>query len=175
MTFHVGRLPLRLKHRQAACSAAPNPAHQNPPRRDGTAQCSCQHRQPATLPRAKHLLRPTWPPPTLQNIFHRDLRMDNLLLHGNYFESTLKISNFGYSKSSVLDSMAKTAAVGAPAYTPPELLLLAARSDGSAYDGAAIDVWASGIILYCLLTGKLPFLVGPHAATRMVPSSLCPA
>ena len=56
--------------------------------------------------------------------------------------------------------MAKTAAVGAPAYTPPELLLLAARSDGSAYDGAAIDVWASGIILYCLLTAKLPFLVG---------------
>ena len=55
--------------------------------------------------------------------------------------------------------MAKTAAVGAPAYTPPELLLLAQRSDGSAYDGAAIDVWASGIILYCMLTGKLPFLV----------------
>lgn len=97
----------------------------------------------------------------LQSIYHRDLRMENLLLDGNYFESTLKISNFGYSKSSVLDSMAKTAAVGAPAYTPPELLLLAARSDGSAYDGAAIDVWASGIILYCLLTGKLPFLVCP--------------
>lgn len=85
--------------------------------------------------------------------------MDNLLLQGSYFESTLKISNFGYSKSSVLDSMAKTAAVGAPAYTPPELLLLAARSDGSAYDGAAIDVWASGIILYCMISGKLPFLV----------------
>lgn len=93
-----------------------------------------------------------------QGIFHRDLRMDNLLLQGSYFESTLKISNFGYSKSSVLDSMAKTAAVGAPAYTPPELLLLAARSDGSAYDGAAIDVWASGIILYCMISGKLPFL-----------------
>ncbi|KAK9808025.1 hypothetical protein WJX73_005910 [Symbiochloris irregularis] len=105
-----------------------------------------------------------------QNIFHRDLRMDNILLHGSYFESTLKISNFGYSKSSVLDSMAKTAAVGAPAYTPPELLLLAQRSDGSAYDGAAIDVWASGIILYCMLTGKLPFLdpLEPNAINAKV-------
>ena len=99
--------------------------------------------------------------------------MDNLLLHGSYFESTLKISNFGYSKSSVLDSMAKTAAVGAPAYTPPELLLLAARSDGSSYDGAAIDVWASGIILYCMLTGKLPFLVRPLLVYVCLRACMC--
>lgn len=38
--------------------------------------------------------------------------MENLLLQGSYYNSVLKISNFGYSKSAVLDSMAVTRALG---------------------------------------------------------------
>lgn len=93
----------------------------------------------------------------LQDIYHRDLRMENLLLDGQFFEPTLKISDFSYSKNAVLDSQPKTN-VGVPAYTPPELLL-AVRTEGSAYDGSAIDVWSSGVIMFYMLTGQLPFTV----------------
>ena len=92
-----------------------------------------------------------------QGIYHRDLRMENLLLDGQYNSPNLKISDFAYSKNAVLDSQPKTN-VGSPSYTPPELLL-AVRNEGSAYDGAAIDVWSSGVILFFMLTGQLPFQV----------------
>ena len=83
--------------------------------------------------------------------------MENLLLDGQFSSPSLKISDFAYSKNAVLDSQPKTN-VGSPSYTPPELLL-AVRNEGAAYDGAAIDVWSSGVILFYMLTGQLPFQV----------------
>ncbi|KAK9820580.1 hypothetical protein WJX72_011887 [[Myrmecia] bisecta] len=101
-----------------------------------------------------------------QGVFHRDLRLENLLLDGNVYEPNLKISGFGYSKSAILDSQPKTN-VGSPSYTPPELLL-ATRNAPTAYDGASCDVWSCGVILYVMLAGQLPFLdpAVPHALTR---------
>lgn len=40
-------------------------------------------------------------------IFHRDLRLQNLHLHGSHFEPLLKITGFSYSKSALLDSQPK--------------------------------------------------------------------
>lgn len=40
---------------------------------------------------------------------------------------------------------------GTPHYMAPELAL---RKD---YDGKAADMWALGVILFVLITGKLPF------------------
>ena len=101
-----------------------------------------------------------------QGIYHRDLRMENLLLDGQFSSPHLKISDFAYSKNAVLDSQPKTN-VGSPSYTPPELLL-AQRGEGTAYDGAAIDVWSSGVILFYMLTGQLPFQARPAAASCRV-------
>ena len=53
-----------------------------------------------------------------QGVVHRDLRLEHLLLDGNFMKPTLKITGFGYSKSNILDSLPKTT-VGAPTYTPP--------------------------------------------------------
>ncbi len=53
-----------------------------------------------------------------QGVVHRDLRLEHLLLDGNFIKPTLKITGFGYSKSNILDSLPKTT-VGAPTYTPP--------------------------------------------------------
>ena len=47
------------------------------------------------------------------SIYHRDLRLENLHLHGSHFTPQLKITGFGYSKSALLDSQ--------PKVTPSEL------------------------------------------------------
>ncbi|KAK9799772.1 hypothetical protein WJX73_004464 [Symbiochloris irregularis] len=93
-----------------------------------------------------------------QKIYHRDIRTSTLLLHGNIYDPTLKVSDFTYAKSGVLDSVMRTASAGGPAHSPPELLRLTGRLGEDGYDGAAVDVWASGIVLYRMLTGQHPFL-----------------
>lgn len=88
-----------------------------------------------------------------QGIVHRDLRLEHLLLDGNYYKPTLKITGFGYSKSEILDSQPKSC-VGSPTYTPPEVLM---SRDAHSYDGKAMDIWACGVILFLMLTGTYPF------------------
>jgi serine/threonine protein kinase len=55
---------------------------------------------------------------------------------------------------------AKTRAIGTPDYMAPELLTKS-DEDGNAietrYDAKAVDVWASGVMLYIMLTGRYPF------------------
>jgi 5'-AMP-activated protein kinase catalytic alpha subunit len=42
-------------------------------------------------------------------------------------------------------------ACGSPCYAPPEMIA------GLEYDGLKADIWSSGIILFALLCGYLPF------------------
>ncbi|GMH34696.1 hypothetical protein BSKO_02557 [Bryopsis sp. KO-2023] len=86
-------------------------------------------------------------------VCHRDLKLENVLLDGST-KPLLKICDFGYSKSSVLDSMPKTT-VGTPAYIAPEVL------QRKEYDGQIADVWSCGVTLYVMLVGAYPF-EDPH-------------
>jgi serine/threonine protein kinase len=52
-------------------------------------------------------------------VCHRDLKLENTLLDGRP-APRLKICDFGYSKSAVLDSQPKST-VGTPAYIAPEV------------------------------------------------------
>ncbi|KAL3722435.1 hypothetical protein ACJRO7_034756 [Eucalyptus globulus] len=85
----------------------------------------------------------------IQQICHRDLKLENTLLDGSP-APRLKICDFGYSKSSLLHSQPKST-VGTPAYIAPEVLLK------KEYDGKVADVWSCGVTLYVMLVGAYPF------------------
>eukprot|EP00800_Vazella_pourtalesii_P002067 TRINITY_DN1190_c0_g1_i5.p1 TRINITY_DN1190_c0_g1~~TRINITY_DN1190_c0_g1_i5.p1 ORF type:complete len:456 (+),score=71.94 TRINITY_DN1190_c0_g1_i5:120-1487(+) len=86
-----------------------------------------------------------------QRIIHRDIKPENLLLddHGR-----LKIADFGESDD--LTSLhhgdqSSHKNVGTPAFYAPELII------ASTHVTKAIDVWAMGVTLFCLLYDQLPF------------------
>eukprot|EP00803_Ostreobium_quekettii_P011583 evm.model.scf_1644.1 EVM.evm.TU.scf_1644.1 scf_1644:9342-18122(-) len=82
-------------------------------------------------------------------VCHRDLKLENTLLDGSP-QPKLKICDFGYSKSTVFDSVPKST-VGTPAYIAPEVL------KRTQYDGQIADVWSCGVTLYVMLVGAYPF------------------
>jgi serine/threonine-protein kinase len=91
-------------------------------------------------------------------IVHRDLKLSNLFM-ASYPDGTpcIKILDFGISKYSLPGSdpdlsMTSTAAVmGSPLYMSPEQLRSSRNVD------ARSDIWALGVILYELVTGRVPF------------------
>ena len=81
-------------------------------------------------------------------IAHRDFKPENILLTNN--NTILKIIDFGLSNLYKNDELLKTAC-GSPCYAPPEMI------KEEPYNGGLSDIWSSGIILYLMLCGKLPF------------------
>ena len=80
-------------------------------------------------------------------IAHRDLKPENLLLLDN---KIIKIIDFGLSNYFNGEKNLETPC-GSPSYASPEII------KGEAYNGFCIDIWASGIILFSMLCGYLPF------------------
>ena len=81
------------------------------------------------------------------NIVHRDLKPENLLLSKGYI---LKIIDFGLSNYFDKTTLLSTPC-GSPCYASPEMV------SGKKYNGFLIDIWSTGIILYAMLCGYLPF------------------
>ena len=80
-------------------------------------------------------------------IAHRDLKPENILLTR---ANDIKIIDFGLSNIYSEGQLLKTSC-GSPYYAPPEML------QGKPYNGLYSDIYSCGIILYYMLSKKLPF------------------
>lgn len=80
-------------------------------------------------------------------VVHRDLKPENLLLDQR---KNIKIVDFGLSNLFNPNQLLKTAC-GSPCYAAPEMI---ARK---LYDPMKVDIWSSGVVLFAMVCGYLPF------------------
>jgi len=81
-----------------------------------------------------------------QNILHRDIKPDNILLSNG----VAKIGDFGTAKSM---TMSERGLAGTLPYMAPEVRY---PQPGQQYD-VKVDVWSLGVLTYELITGQLPY------------------
>lgn len=90
-------------------------------------------------------------------VVHRDIKSANLFVtHGPDGSSIIKVLDFGISKVSNttgVSSLTRThTAMGSPMYMSPEQMRSARDVDARA------DIWSLGVVMFEVLTGKLPFV-----------------
>jgi serine/threonine protein kinase len=86
-------------------------------------------------------------------IVHRDLKPSNIFLSHDGEDRIAKVVDFGASKLvSLGETTGSTGAIfGTPHYMSPEQVRSSRHVDGRA------DVWALGVVMYRLLSGRFPF------------------
>lgn len=105
-------------------------------------------------------------------LVHRDVKPENVLVRD---DGRVTVADFGLSRAATAHTATGQALVGTPAYLAPELIT-AGTADARA------DVYAVGILLFELLTGRQPYAADSpiqvayrHVHERVpVPSSLVP-
>jgi cGMP-dependent protein kinase 1 len=86
-----------------------------------------------------------------RGVIHRDLKPGSILVGADGY---MKLTNYGFSAHPSSEKNYRTfTIVGTPHYMAPEVF---AGGIGEGYT-ASVDIWSLGIMLYELLSGKLPF------------------
>jgi serine/threonine protein kinase len=88
-----------------------------------------------------------------QNIVHRDIKLENIIIDLN---NNVKICDFGIGKVINSEDELLYDKCGTPMYMAPEIIL---SNKKNGYKGFPVDIWSSGITLYIMLSGTLPFTV----------------
>lgn len=81
-------------------------------------------------------------------VCHRDLKLENFVAVSNENMLDMKLIDFGLSKKFCKNKTMETV-VGTPYYVAPEVL--------SGNYGEKCDIWSCGVILFVILSGKMPF------------------
>lgn len=94
-----------------------------------------------------------------EDIIHRDIKPQNLLLSESSSNAVIKFADFGFAKHLHEASMAQTPC-GTPLYMAPEIFEM------KEYDAKA-DVWSVGCVLFEMCTGEPPFKGSNHRELYM--------
>ena len=81
-------------------------------------------------------------------ITHRDIKLENILLDSS--KKNIKVIDFGLSNYCANTELLSSDC-GSPCFASPEMIM------GNSYRGVTTDLWSSGIVLYSMLVGELPF------------------
>ena len=88
-------------------------------------------------------------------IIHRDIKPGNILLSA---DGETKLSDFGACFQQRLeDHTTQIKGIGSPAYMSPEQVRMEALNHQT-------DIYSLGVVMYRLLTGRLPYEAGSHVA-----------
>jgi serine/threonine protein kinase len=81
------------------------------------------------------------------HIAHRDIKAENVLLDRHL---NIRVVDFGLARAFTASKPFLRTTCGSPAYIAPEVI------QEKPYTAAA-DIWSSGVLLYGMVTGRLPF------------------
>jgi serine/threonine protein kinase len=93
------------------------------------------------------------------NVTHGDIKLDNIFISNSKGLPNIALGDFGICKVGPVDQALFTH-FGTPEYSAPELF------EGVPYLGTKTDVWAIGVCLYILFTGKYPFVSDDRSVMR---------
>jgi len=101
-----------------------------------------------------------------RGIIHRDVKPHNIFLHQTPKGEVVKVLDFGIAKlvgeAALSQNLTLEGTVaGTPAYIAPE------RVSSENYDGRA-DIYSLGVVLFELLAGRRPFVVGGGNALKLL-------
>ncbi|XP_033115781.1 RAC-gamma serine/threonine-protein kinase-like [Anneissia japonica] len=86
------------------------------------------------------------------NVIYRDLKLENLMLDK---DGHIKITDFGLCKEAISYGDTTRTFCGTPEYLAPEVL------EDNDY-GRAVDWWGTGVVMYEMMCGRLPFYNRDH-------------
>jgi eukaryotic-like serine/threonine-protein kinase len=100
-----------------------------------------------------------------QGVVHRDVKPANVMF--DPVSGGVKLTDFGLARAADAQATRSGMLLGSPAYMAPELL-------GGARAEAASDLYALGVLLFELLTGRLPFAADSMGALLRAMASQAP-
>lgn len=105
-----------------------------------------------------------------KQVVHRDLKPANVMLvQRKDGREVVKVLDFGIGKILTETGASVSAVMGTPSYASPEQLQLGGKIDGRS------DIYSLGVILYRMLSGRLPFQSGSLSELVQMQLAVMPA